>query len=387
MKTYAKKLYYQLNSSTNSLGTYDQVEQLGKFAAELQPKSYHTTYKNTYLFAVCMSYFSQLASLVSSYSYFYKLFTTSLQHLSLVMGVTMLVLVVLEVAKRTLTKLVATNYFALQQKLLVLPLLVVSFISLVSMYASVVGGGTLGVDTKKVTTTESKFDRELAVLRTEIAQIQARNTYKGQTYLPKKEKALVHQKEKEVATLKEQKASELATVHTENEHYAQTYQYGFAGIELLFFGCMYFIFQYKRKSVLENMLHECAENQPTPLSLGKNEQLTNELAQEDHAQSHAIPNQSAKIGFQYDFTHLKNATPTSENSINDIHKESEATYENRTYYTRKCLHCGNDFLHNHKKQKYCADKCRVAAWEAKTKRTLKFKPKNVVPRGKQYSLF
>jgi hypothetical protein len=41
--------------------------------------------------------------------------------------------------------------------------------------------------------------------------------------------------------------------------------------------------------------------------------------------------------------------------------------------TATCEHCGNGYLSNHKKQKYCCDACRVASWEQRTGKTLQKK--------------
>lgn len=56
------------------------------------------------------------------------------------------------------------------------------------------------------------------------------------------------------------------------------------------------------------------------------------------------------------------------------------THENRIYETqkeflRKCEHCKNDFVPNHKKHRFCSTDCRKKAWEEKTGRTLKLKAK------------
>lgn len=44
---------------------------------------------------------------------------------------------------------------------------------------------------------------------------------------------------------------------------------------------------------------------------------------------------------------------------------------------RKCENCKSDYIYNHKKQKYCSDKCRIKAWEERTGKELKMKPKKV----------
>ena len=62
-------------------------------------------------------------------------------------------------------------------------------------------------------------------------------------------------------------------------------------------------------------------------------------------------------------------------NTNENRKETTTNNDSSNYGNRKCLHCGTGFIYNAKKQKYCSDTCRVAAWELKTKRVLQFKTK------------
>lgn len=42
----------------------------------------------------------------------------------------------------------------------------------------------------------------------------------------------------------------------------------------------------------------------------------------------------------------------------------------KSFY-RTCIRCGKSYEHAHPKTKYCSDKCRMEAWEARTGRNLK----------------
>ncbi len=60
-----------------------------------------------------------------------------------------------------------------------------------------------------------------------------------------------------------------------------------------------------------------------------------------------------------------------------------SSYENRitiqkpllTSDKRICKNCNNEFIHNHHKQLYCSEKCRIDFWQNKTGKTLKYKAK------------
>lgn len=60
--------------------------------------------------------------------------------------------------------------------------------------------------------------------------------------------------------------------------------------------------------------------------------------------------------------------PINENRINENRKRSGKVGKERT-----CEHCGEAYIYNHAKQKYCSDECRMKAWEERTGKKLNLK--------------
>jgi hypothetical protein len=126
------------------------------------------------------------------------------------------------------------------------------------------------------------YDTEIGVIRSEIQDIKHRNSYQGTTYIAGKDKALLLTKEQRITALqaakdndilsqKQQAAKELETVRNENQANKQTYQYWFLGFEALFLACMIFMYDYKRKVVLETLL---TDNSPATANVdGKIEMI------------------------------------------------------------------------------------------------------------------
>ena len=135
--------------------------------------------------------------------------------------------------------------------------------------------------------------------------------------------------------------------------------------------------------------------------------------QQANTQQHAIPKPNTNpIGFQYDFTHLKNTNivqndtkfvpqtlvcdlletnavenPTHDNrekldtivdnEVETLHDNRNLPNENRENISnhiiietakegfRNCLHCKELYAYNAKKHRYCSDSCRWAAYRVR----------------------
>jgi len=57
----------------------------------------------------------------------------------------------------------------------------------------------------------------------------------------------------------------------------------------------------------------------------------------------------------------------NENRYNDFRLEDD---KNSSAKLRNCVHCNDEYIYKHHKQKYCSDKCRMTAWEKRTGRRL-----------------
>ncbi len=78
-----------------------------------------------------------------------------------------------------------------------------------------------------------------------------------------------------------------------------------------------------------------------------------------------------KIGFTADRNDTRNDTNENRNNEN---RNTKIVNENRiTEGNRVCEHCGTAYTYRHKKQKYCSEQCRIAAWQHNTGRTFRKK--------------
>jgi hypothetical protein len=195
---------------------YSKNENITKFSAELSPQDYYNSYFGMWCFCAVLAFSAQILSLGSAYSYFSQVFSSSLGGV-LCMGASVLFCLFVETAKYFVFGAFFKQMFLLTKSQINPFLLVLALsISAVSVYASILGGGSLGIDSKKVVITESKHDAEIAVLRKEISEIHKRNTWKGNTYIASKDKQLLHTKETELSKAKQQKEDELKQVAREN---------------------------------------------------------------------------------------------------------------------------------------------------------------------------
>jgi hypothetical protein len=374
MQKEIKKLLNSLKSQNSNVVTeISNVETLNTFENELTPKSYYLTYKPIYIFAGVFSYLTQIASVISSYSFFAGVLGANIPNIYLLAFFVCVILLTIELVKRLLTVLVGTNLFGIEKKKAILPIISLLLVSMVSIYASVIGGGSLGIDTKKVVITETKFDTEIATLRTEIKAIQDRNSYKGKTYLPKKERELLHAKERELTNFKAAKDNELQKVNELNTLNETRYKYGFAVIELLFFACMYFIFDFKRKSVLENLLINSLQDTGQSIQGNNSEQTI-----QGNNNTGAIPQSTPPQRIGFTFANLdKEVIPQTElpnevlsNTTVNVNGERITVNVGRLKENEKeCEHCKTVFTYKHWNAKYCGDDCRIAAWELRTGKT------------------
>ncbi len=386
-KNLAKNLFAK---KKNNFADFAQTTNTLEFVAQLQPKTYYETYKELYFGAKFFAVLAQIATAISSYSFFANLFAAKITNEYALIVCVCVVLIIIEVMKFITLNKALLGLFSLPAKPNYVLLAFALVISLCSIYASVVGGGKLGIDNEQVNVVKSEFDAEIAVLRTEITDIQKRNTYKGNTYIVGKEKKLLHQKEGNLTALQAKKDSELAKVHDVNETNANTFKISFGLFDILFLLCSLYVWSFKKFVAIENLATELLvipiDNKIVD-SENKNigsQDVPNENA---NSEKNAIPNQQNKIGFRYDFTHLKSKSvadvqPNIENDVTHdlntsaINSKNDLTHDVKTSAinnkvilgngNRICLHCKAIFtykVHNHK---YCGEDCRIAAWELRT---------------------
>jgi hypothetical protein len=381
-KKTAKDIYGSLQN-VSPLSTYSSVEKIETFHKELSTKPYYARYKELFYLCVFLSLAAQNASIISSYAYFEGVFGVAIKNPYLLVLAVATFLVTIEALKRILLNNSLQSWYGLQRLFAPIPTLFAIILSVLSMYASTIGGGSLGVDTKKEVITgvtgqsnidslAKVYDTEIGVIRSEIQDIKHRNSFRGATYIAGRDKALLLGKEQRLATLqgakeqdilsqKQQAAMDLETVRKENQANKQVYQYWFLGFELLFLACMTFVYDYKRKVVLETLL---TDNSPTTAKVdGKIDVIedTNTITPPAPLQQSTQPQ---RIGFIFGKQTAKEHLPTNDNR--NENSNTIIVNENR----RVCLHCQNEYTYKHHKQLYCTENCRVLAWEQRTGKKL-----------------
>lgn len=325
---------------------YSKNENLTKFSQELSPQDYYNSYLGMFYFCLVLTFISQILSLGSEYSYFSQVFSSSLNGVLLV-GATVLFCIFIESAKYFVFGAFFKQMFLLTKSsvnpfLLILAL----FISAVSVYASVIGGGTFGIDTAKVASTESKHDAEITTLRKEIAEIHQRNTWKGNTYIAGEDKALLHTKESELSKAKQQKESELQTVATQNKESELTYRYWFGGFELVFVLCTWFSFYFRKRTTIESKTG--AEAVPSD-----SDTISHVGYQIPQQGNHATGNVK-KLGFSFGNTHDSNPQvnnlSVSNPQVKQVHIGDEIA----------CEYCQSKFIKKTLLHRFCSKSCKLA---------------------------
>jgi hypothetical protein len=240
-------------NTANSVFNQANTEQ--EFMTLLSQKSYYENYSLLYYSAIFFALVSQLATAVSSYTFFADLLAIKVSPTLLPFAVAILLLLI-EVLKYVSFNKGLEGVFALPQRINYVLLVFAILLSAGSMYASIIGGGSFGIDTQRIASTETKFDAEIANIRQDIADIKARNTWKNQTWLPKKEKALLYAKEQELSKIKLEKENGLQTVAQDNEIAATQYKFGFAFFDALFLLCTLYVWYFRKNVAVEGMVNE-----------------------------------------------------------------------------------------------------------------------------------
>ncbi|MCU0393782.1 MAG: hypothetical protein MUE81_21935 [Thermoflexibacter sp.] len=362
----------------NKFFNYSKNENIAKFSAELSPQDYYNSYLGMWYFCLVLTFLAQMLSLGSEYSYFSQVFSSSLSGALLILA-TVLFCLFIEASKYFVFGAFFKQMFLLTKSsinpfLLVLGIL----ISGVSIYASVMGGGTFGIDTAKIVSTESKHDSEITTLRKEIAELHKRNTWKGNTYIQGKDKQLLHTKEAELSKAKQQKEGELKQVEAKNKESELTYRYWFGAFELVFVVCTWFVYYFKKRTTIE-----CAKE--VPLDSQDEKDVPTKIGFSAVPNSTIAPN-SQKVGFQFGMNTFGQDTPKSGELANpttlkvngegnnlessglppNTLKVVEKEYIQLGTNERICKHCNSKFTFKHWNATYCGEKCKIDAWEKKT---------------------
>lgn len=328
------------NQESESISTFDKNTNVLSFVKTLSStQSYYDSNVLMYRLAYVFSVVCQVATMVSSYTFFAAILAPKIS-IVLLPYVIVFLLLLIEVLKYVSFHKAMEGLFSLPYRLEVSFLLFASFLCIVSMYASIVGGGNLGIDKERIVSTNRLYDNQIVSIKDEIKSIVARNTWKGSTWFKPKDEALLHQKEALLSSVLAKKEKELNSIENDNQVQATTYRFAFAFFDLLFILCTVFIWNFKRNVVIEfkAMNQESfneMENTAIPVTKIEVFEQPKETVKEPIDEMQI----AAKIGFN---------VPKTENSTGG--------------YNRICPSCGTKFFTMIGKKEYCTDACRFKAF-------------------------
>jgi hypothetical protein len=374
---------------------HTKQENLESYRKELSQQPYYNMMRGFYIFAWIVIFACQAVSAYSEYVYFTGFFSHLLTGVWLHVA-SVAIASVIEGFKFFLFSILFSQLYNVHGRAYLNPLALVFClaVSSISITTSIIGGGTLGIDTAKVTSTETKHDSEISALRNEIKEIQKRNTWRGNTYIQGKDKTLLHQKESELSKAKTSKESELNQVAAQNKEQENSYRYGFASFEICYILLTLFTYYYKKRSYIEDgQASTTTSNEARPQTFthipsqqGVRQRYVQNLT------NYAVRKDNNAVRKRKDTSTIEEDTPTNKIGfdLNAVRKEQKNVARKEVEKIvvevpmegkRKCKNCGNLFVYSDKKHWHCADKCRIEAWEKENKRKVYFKTKN------QQSLF
>jgi hypothetical protein len=350
---------------------YSAEAKIAQYEVLLSERSYSQKYKTLYWICFVVSYLAQIASAGSSFLYFQKVIGHSVYTPLLATVLALVVVGLIELLKRELMDLAARDLFAVAgKKINYMATFFLVPLSIFSIYASVLGGGDLGVNhkitidyktigQKNTDSIANVYNKQIDAVKSEISDILHRSTYLGNTYVKKSDQKILVAKEATYQNILNLRDSlihvyqlgtqkEIANAELLNEEAKIKYRWGFAVFELVFFLVMLFVWQYRKMCLLEYFL----VNEP--------QQKVISLPQSQPQQQEPLPNavgNNSRIGFVFGNTPKKNV------AIN----------------TKQCEVCGVDYAPTRKTQRFCCDDCRYEN-HYKTKGNLHFLKKEEADR-------
>jgi hypothetical protein len=332
-------------------GAYDPLALFSKrqfevaAAAALSARPYYDSRRGLFWFAYLTAFACQAASAASSWRYVEGLLAVKLSGPALV-AATAAGLLLVECAKFHVFKALFADLFRLSGPKLGLGLAGAALaVSAVSVWASVQGGGSLAVDPRAVGRAAAPHQSEVAALRSEIADIQRRNTWKGSTYIAGADKKLLHQKEGQLAAAMAGRDGATEAAQEKERAAVDAYRYAFGGFEALFLLCTLFVWHFRKRVAVE------AGSGPPPPTVDGERNTVNV-----GAVAVPGPRPARSIGFTFGWQRQGPGGTVNVGTVN-VGKE------------KACEHCGAAFVKKHWNARYCSDACRVAAWEKRTGKT------------------
>jgi hypothetical protein len=316
LENLAKKLAPNQDSEMKKLNKETLFE---KFEQDIQEKSYFDSYKAFYVLCVCLAFLSQIASAYSSYTFFHQILKIKIQHVEVLMYATIAVIILIEVLKYYFYKISLQKAFALKREISIFLIAPTFIISFVSIYASVIGGGTLGENHKTIQTHHQDTKSLTEAIKMEIKAIQQGDEFKQVVWIGNGKTSkvlndtglkLVEAKQKEVESILKKAEEQESKLNQENKTNNQRYSLVFALFEALFIVCSYFIWHFKRTSIIDRKLKRELQNfedtsKSNVATTPKNSDLITETIKEIQDDFKAIqdslkpkPELTRQVGFQ-----------------------------------------------------------------------------------------
>ncbi|MFY7786756.1 MAG: hypothetical protein ACOVQA_02675, partial [Thermoflexibacteraceae bacterium] len=335
---------------------------------------YYTDNKAIYLFCVIMAFVCQVASGVSSYTFYSELLAIKLTGYGLVAACLGL-LVIVEVAKYYTSHKLLKEYFSLSKPNLNTPLLIITgCLVALSVYASVMGGGKLGIDTIKIVSTQANYDEEINTLRQEIADITKRNSYKGNVWIGKEDKALLLAKEAEMQRLKAEKQASVNALHAANTQAEHAYRFLFGVFDVLFLFATVYVWYFRKRVAVESFVNTTAHASVV------NSYAATHAPVQDYTDLHApvqnpsdlhapvLPRTRTRIERLVQSTRNRaKMPPTTEKPPIGFRLPTKQVHVG---IEMECEQCGKVHLKQTADQRYCSDTCRYNAHNRKRKGVL-----------------
>ncbi len=319
---------------------------LQSWAKELQPKGYYSDNIELYYFSIAFSIVCQILTIYSSFNFVYGLVENYY--------FTSFILVLVEVTKFILFRLIFEAYFINPKNVNLLFLSIALLICALSIFASVTGAERIGNDKTQLVKIENEmrsnalsvdnaFRSESETLKNSILDIKKRNTWKNNTYIVGKDKAILERAEMRLIQLSEDKRNalskiemdkrnELSKKESELNQNGTRYKLAFAFFDLFFIALTYYIWYFKSRSV-----HEFKESENLDFSNNVEVKPIFKIEEKPKNELQKV----AKIGFK------------TENVLN--------------VGNRICVSCGKAFVYKTDHQKFCSSVCRMSNFKNKIK--------------------
>lgn len=264
--------------------------------------------------------------------------------------------IIVEWVKRNAFKEFLVELFLYKRfSLLLFP--IVSLACFISIYSSYKGAKLLPEITEKEILLID-IDSIKNAHNNSIAEFKQLNTYKPTKTLIKGSTALIlamqAEKDKDVLLAEKENEKRLTNSKKSKEFDVTTFAIIALINEGVLLGCLLFGMYYYWQCFAETKTGENDSDKDDGTDFSPITEIKDLTPQ---TEPHTVTGQR-KIGFFSD----KNETIQHENSATESLQGSEK---------RKCLFCGNEYEHNHNKQKYCSDRCRIKNYRLNNPKKLK----------------